>query len=52
MEQLSIDADKSNRSVQTSMRYYLQDTEDINVSLDHKKTINLIRGNIIVGSSV
>ena len=30
--------------------YYLEDTDDINISLDYKKTINLMRGENVVGS--
>ena len=43
--QLTIDASGRNHSVETAMRHYLEDTDDINVSLRVKKTLNIVNEN-------
>ena len=45
IEQLTIDASGRNHSVETAMRHYLEDTDDINVSLSVKKTLNIVNDN-------
>ena len=45
IEALTIGASKRNQSVDTALRHYLQDTDDINVSLKVKKTLNIVDDN-------
>ena len=49
-KQIKIDSASRGHTGQVARDFYLEDTDDINVSLDHKKTLNLMRGHEIFKS--